>query len=72
MGRKPVIAFLSTVGAFALGLALAGFGFRFAAAMHTRRDRRRWWIQAAALLVAYGAIGMAAWTASFVERLGRH
>jgi len=70
-GLKAGVTLVGTAGAFAAGFVVAGFVLRFAAAQHDRGDPRRWWIQVIAVLVAYGAFGLAAWATSLLDRLGR-
>lgn len=62
---------LGVCGAFGAGLSIAGGGLLVAGAAHRRRDPRRWWIQLLAVVVGYGAVGLAAEASSLLDRLGR-
>ena len=68
-GFKAGVRLFATTAAFGLALAGAGFALRFAASAHARGDTYRWWIQFGALLAAYVAFGLAAWTTSLVDRI---
>jgi mannose/cellobiose epimerase-like protein (N-acyl-D-glucosamine 2-epimerase family) len=70
-GLKAGVRLFGTAMAFALALAATGVVLRFAADAHGRGDARRWWIQFGTLLVAYLAFGLAAWTTSLLDRVGR-
>lgn len=65
------VRLFGTTGAFGAGFALAGLGFRFAAAAHARGDRRRWWIQVLVVVLGYVAFGLAATGTSLLDRIGR-
>lgn len=68
-GARAGLRLLLLTVAFGAGFAAAGLVFRFTAAAHARNDRRRWWIQVLAVVVAYFAIGLAAWGSSLVDRI---
>lgn len=65
------VGVFGTFGALGGALAVTGLGFRFAAAAHARADRRRWWIQILVVSSGYVAFGLALWSMSLLERLGR-
>lgn len=68
-GARAGVRLFGTSAAFGAGLAIAGLAFRYAAAAHARGERRRWWIQALAVLIAYLAFGVAAWASSLLDRI---
>jgi hypothetical protein len=70
-GLKAGARLFGTATVFALALAATGVALRFAANAHVRGDGRRWWIQFGTLLVAYLTFGLAAWTSSLLDRIGR-
>jgi hypothetical protein len=70
-GLKAGARLFGTAAAFAFALAATGLALRFAAGAHARLDARRWWIQLGTVLVAYLAFGLAAWTTSLLDRVGR-
>lgn len=63
-GMKIVLLTASFGAAF----AGAGAAFRAAAAAFARRDRRRLWWQAGAILVSYVLFGLAATASSWLDR----
>ena len=69
-GLMAGLRLFGTAGAFACALAAIGLSLRLAAAAHARHHARRWWIQAATVLVAYLAIGLAASLTSLLDRIG--
>jgi hypothetical protein len=70
-GPLAGLGVFGTGGAFGAATASTGLALRFAAAAHARSHPRRWWIQVAAIVAAYIAVGLAAEATSFLDRLAR-
>ena len=70
-GPRAGLGVFGISAVFAGALAASGAAMRCAAAAHSRRAPRRWWIQAAVSVVVYVAIGLAAETMELLDRVLR-